>query len=143
MKKYTLNILTNILIVLVTFSLAAQDKESTLDKLQANTWHMQGLSDKIVTNKYGSSQMIQYYKEDEYDFKSKYEYYLSNTIDQEFNSSKLGQATEGKYIISRNKRKKGDNRPFKISVLQIVQINKNWLILRNVKQKHLLKYRAE
>jgi len=143
MKKYTTIILTSILIALTTFSGAAQDKESTLGKLKANRWHMQGVTDIAVSTKYGNKRIKQYYKEEKFKFTLSSEYYLSNTLDKEFNSSKVGKTFEGKYIIRRVARKKYDNRPKPVLVLEIIQLNENWLILRNVKHKHLLKYKAE
>lgn len=139
-----LNLLTGFSIVLITFSGLAQVDESTLEKLKANTWRMQDLTDKEVSTKYRNRLIKKYYKEEEFKSTFRLEFYLSNTIDKEFNSNKVGKTSEGKYIISRKKRKIGDHpRPFPITVLEIVQINKNWLILRNVKHQHLLKYKAE
>lgn len=139
LKKYTLIILTNILIALTPFVGAAQDKESTLEKLQLSTWEMQGLVGKTASYKYNINHVTHYFNKVKLGV---FEYYLSDTIDQEFDATKVGKVFDGKYIIKRYISEKGDNRITPVSVFQIKQINKNWLILRNIKHKHVLKYKA-
>lgn len=146
MKKYKIIILTNVLIVFTAFTGIAQNNDSTLDQLQASEWEMEGSTRPAHSIKYDDGHATHY--RDGIKIGTD-QYYLSDAIDEEFDSRKLGQVKEGKYIISRGITgfkdgvEKEVNPSGNFSVYEIKQVNKNWLMIRPSKRERILKFQAK
>jgi len=122
-------------------TLNAQNQATVLESLQAKKWEMQGMTDKTSEIHYQSDIYTVYLNGE---ILCKYEYYLSDSIDEAFNREKIGKISNGKYIISQMIVDVNYNkRPVPISVYEIVQLNKNWLIFRYTKHSHVLKFKAK
>ena len=122
--------------LLMPFCVNAQHNNSVMDLLKAKTWKMSvGTSgDMYITLDYSNTKetaTVKMRSETEIIYG---DYYLSNSVDSLFDEAKIGQNTQGNYlIVSRN----GD-----LSVFEIVSINDQELALKSIDTQNISKYKA-
>jgi hypothetical protein len=131
--------LTYILSITMLFS-QTQTGKTVLEELEGKTWEMQGMTDKTAWDKYEAGRITHYFNGDALAIS---EYYLSDTIVEIFNSENLGKIANGKYIVSRMIPIDNKLKSVPVSVYEIKQLNKNWLILRYVKHQHSIKFKLK
>lgn len=139
-KFFKLIIILTILCA-VPYSGIAQTKSYKLDDLKGKTWVMQGLTDKSNDENYEKNQIISYLNGNYF---CTFEYYLSNSIDTVFDSTRVGAIMEGKYIVKRlipDLKKTNSPQPRVVSVFEIIDLSPNKLVIRNTKQQQLLEYK--
>ena len=63
------------------------------------------------------------------------DYYLSDTPENTFNSTKIGKSQSGKYLVVNNKKKSANNQSYYYEVLnyEIQECTSSTLILKNLK----------
>jgi hypothetical protein len=134
-------------ISMISYSAFSQ-QESTFKVvyLKNKTWCMQGMSDKTTEAKYNDGNIIYLLTDAS---KSAYtfvtEYYLSNSIETVFDSTKVGNIKEGNYIISRilKDKKSHPNQPQPVSVFEIKELSSTKLVLKDIKQQNLIEFLAK
>jgi hypothetical protein len=100
-------------------------------------WSMQGMTDKTSEEFYSIDSITIYLNKK---YLGTLEYYLSDSINQVFDSSKVGKIMKGKYIVSmvlKPPKRSTDLRP--VSVYEIIELTQNKLIIRN-KNQDLLEF---
>ncbi len=137
MKKLNKIIQITILLLLMvnTVNVQAQNAQVEQSFLLNKKWLMYEKTDHKVICEY--SQKIIKHHVDSLFIGNEY-YYLSDNIDTIFDMSKVGKYKKGKYIISKVVTAKNDN----LVVLEVIKAEGNELILRNIKQTWLLKYKV-
>lgn len=133
-----MNLKTTVLTVILLsglFSSYAQEQKTTQQLLMGKTWDMQGMMGKTMSEAYDENTITVYYNGKEL---GKDEYYLSDVIEVEFDTSKVGRMSEGKYIVHRAKKEKGYKEELPVTVLEIVQLDETMLTLKNIKNEHVL-----
>jgi hypothetical protein len=141
--KFCIAISLLLILSTISFSAFAQKVDYKLTELQDKTWAMQGLTDKTNDNKFENNK-ISIYLNGEYI--GAFEYYLSDSIETVFDSTKVGMVNQGKYIVERlipNPQKTSATQTRRISVFEIIELSTTTLVLRNVKQEYLLEYKAK
>ena len=127
MKNYKIIILTNVLIALTAFTTISQNNGSTLEKLQGSTWEHKSSESRTHTSVYVAEEVTSYLNGEKYMI---YEYYLSDRIDTVFDETKIGQLTNGKYLVRRSKTiihdgvEEESTIPNRFGVYEIKQLNK-------------------
>ncbi len=137
MKKTIIFLSLITLLCLLTFSGSGQKNQSTLKILKKHTWVLQGINGVKVTYTYKSNHEISYW-----DGKPgrPFEFYLSNSKDEVFN--KKNRTKNGKYIITRIIRKKGNYGPKPTNWVEIVKIDDENLVLKS-RNNSMLKFKSE
>jgi hypothetical protein len=121
-------------------NLLAQKGNFKQAELQGKTWQLQGVTG--FNEEYIYENDIPSFSIDGKNI-GNMEYYLSDSIVKTFNSTKVGNIKEGKYIIKRPIRAIGDtNPPLRVSVVEIVELSRYKLILRGVKNSNLVEFKA-
>jgi hypothetical protein len=130
-----------ILVILsLTSTLAmAQQHEFVLSKLQNKTWIMQGTTDKTIEESFTKGNIICKYNGKHV---GTFEFYLSDSKDTIFDSSKKNKVENGRYIISRMVRDKSDKRPTPVSILEIIELTDEKMVLKN-ENNVLLEYKVQ
>lgn len=122
-------------------TLAAQNQATVLESLQAKKWEIQGMTDKTAETHYQADLYTVYLNGM---ILGKFNYYLSDSIDESFDRTKIGKIPNGKYIVTQLIPDSNfTKRTIPMSVYEIIQLDKNSLILRYTKQTNLLKYKAK
>ena len=134
-KQNKIIIATLVGIILCSSFLNAQNVEISQTILINKRWKMIELTDKLVEDVYSETKIKTYYNGNQM-FESLY--YLSDIEEVVFDVSKVGKSKIGRYIICKLIEAKNDN----ISVLEVIKASDSEFTLRNVKHKHLLKYRT-
>lgn len=122
-----------ILSVLSIFSYS-QGHNTTMELLLGKNWEMQGMTDKSYCQKYSKVKMKSYLNDKIF---ANSDYYLSDTIEENFVEDKIGKKVNGKYIVSRV------NKADYFSVYEIIDINETTMELRNIEHSHTLIYKAK
>jgi hypothetical protein len=127
-----------LLLNLIPFPTMGQAGKFILEDLINKTWSMQGLNDLKEDESY-EVDIISIFLDN--NFVGKQEYYLSDSVVTVFDSIKVGKIKEGKYIIKRFLRnEKFPEQPLKISAFEIIKLNPDTLILRNIKHQQTIMY---
>lgn len=112
-----------------------QIDSTNIEILKSHIWYMEGLTDKSYSQEYGEEEVISRLNNDIFITS---DYYLSDSPTDFFDSTKVGLNQNGNYIISFSNKSLGI-----ISVLEIIEINQNQMILRNIEQENIdLKFLA-
>jgi hypothetical protein len=91
----------SVLIVFLAFSVVSvysQQNKTIAQMLQGKQWEMQGMTDKTSSKRVDSSKIYDYFNGELLSIR---DYYLSDTPDTSFDSSKIGNYPNGKYIITK------------------------------------------
>jgi hypothetical protein len=120
----------------LSFISCAQEK-TTLELLQGKFWIVQnpdgnGKGGITYTNKKESH----YYKDD---LLGSSDFYLSETIEKNFDKTKVGKNKIGKYIIGGN----DPNDLKNITVLEIIKISEERLEVRNIEQEFTIVFKVK
>jgi hypothetical protein len=128
------------MIGLLAISVYGQTDSSVLEKLK-KTWEMQGMTDKTADDKYVNDKIIHHLNGQHF---ANEEYYLSDSIVTAFDPNKVGKIFNGRYIVSRVLPGKKNTNPVPVNVLEIIELDNDKLILKNIKRPHiLLEYKAK
>jgi hypothetical protein len=123
-------------------SVFAQKKIFKLDDLKNKTWIMQGLTDKTSEEVFTDGSIESYLNGKHV---CTFDYYLSNSPDTIFDSSKVKFSKKGNYIIKQLAfiPNYEYNVPSVISVFEIIKLNSKSLVIRNIKQSNQLEFRLK
>ncbi len=117
------------------FAFSQESTVDTCDLLTNKTWVMDGLTDKKASVYFNSTKKSMYMNDQLF---ASADYYLSNVITESFDETKIGNTSNGKYIVCRM------NHPLKkLSIYEIVSISENKLEIRHIDHSHTLKYLSE
>lgn len=104
-----------------------------LTDLQGKNWYMKGLADNQTTEEKYENDRITTIIGGSLIFNS--EYYLSDVVEKDFDSTKIGQVKEGRFIIRRPVRSKSKpNQPLSISVFEIIELSSTKLVYKSYSQ---------
>ena len=101
---------------------------------------MQGLTNKTYEEKYVKNHVTSYLDGKHF---VTFEFYLSDSIVTAFDPNKEGMIDDGRYIISRMVRDKDDKRPTPLLVMEIIALEENMMILKNIKTNIIIEYKAK
>ncbi len=143
----TLNYQTLFAFALILFFSQAgysQQEASILEKLKSTIWNAAEYGDGTYDCQFTDSTMVWTFGKSK-EFSIVQEFYLSNTINNEFQIEKVGNLSNGNYLIIRAKRTPDDTRPKPISVMEIIELSREKLILKNVNkpERHLVVFEAK
>lgn len=132
-----------VLISILSNNIWSQKTAFKLSDLSGKKWEMKGLVGKTNFDHYSDSRISSYL---DGVLIGSFEFYLSNSIDTEFDSSKVGVSSEGKYIIKRlipDTTKKDAPQPRVVTAYEIIELDDDLLIIRNINHKHVLEYKLK
>ena len=125
-----------IMVVNLTSVISYGQTSFKLNDLQGKVWVQQGLGNQLDEEQYENQTLIITLNKT---YTVKFEYYLSDNLENSFDQSKVGKIKEGKYIIRRALRDNSGQEPIRVSAFEIIELNQNKLVLKNSKQL-LLEY---
>lgn len=127
-----------VLINLISSSVAAQPGKFKLEDLINKTWRMQGLNELTNDENYGVDHICLNLNNE---YVGKQEFYLSDSIVTVFDSISVGKVKEGRFIVRRTLRdERCPGQPLRVSVFEIMKLNSDTLIIRNIKHQDLLMF---
>jgi len=145
MKNY-FKILLFMGMTIFPYATYAQNQSYRLLDLKGREWYMVGPTDKTNIAYYEDSLIIYTLIDTSKSiYKFSFEYYLSDSIDYVFDSTKVGKIRSGNYIITRilKNSKFNPDQPRPVSVFQIISLNSSTLLIRNIQQQNFLEYNTK
>lgn len=141
MKNKSIHIASAILFsLLLSMSLFSQNTTSTLSLLKGKKWEMLFPSEKLykVTEIYSNDTIIHTFTFNGTNVPLFELFYLSDSIDYNFNPAKIGQYQNGRYIIIKNIRNN------EVSVLEIISLSSGFVEFKNIANRELvIKYQVK
>jgi len=113
----------------------------SLNEIIGKTWIMSGMTDKTYEDVYDNTTITSSLKDNsEKKYVFKFEYYLSDSIEDSFDPNKVGKVKTGKYLIERPLKdsKSNPNQPQPITIMEIKELSSSRLVLCNIKQQNNL-----
>lgn len=127
----------------------AQDGNTVLSILQGKKWRMatsletSTKKSSFAESKYEKNKVKHYFNDK---YIGEEEYYLSDSVVTVFDPNKVGKVFNGRYIIRRmlHDKPKPNSNSTRINILEIIELDSNKLVLRNIKRPNiLLEYKAK
>lgn len=141
MKNKSIHIVSAILFCLLfSMSLFSQNSTTTLSLLKGKKWEMLFPSEKQykVSEIYSNDTIIHTFTFNGTNVRSFELFYLSDSVDYNFNPSRIGQYQNGRYIITKNTI---NNEVF---IYEIISISSGFVEFKNMANRELvIKYQAK
>ena len=141
MKRLVLAI-CSLATIVAPFVCHAQTK-STLEKLQ-NDWSLQFPCKKSmdVTVRFSDKVYTSITSVEGHTFEKNYPFYLSNEIEEKFDSTKVGKITEGKYIVWLFKNPQKDSREW-LRHFEIQELSDTSLVYKHLYNNSIFPFKRE
>ncbi|MDR1347650.1 MAG: hypothetical protein LBJ63_04350 [Prevotellaceae bacterium] len=138
--KRKIKIMVSLLFLFMSYNAGAQ--QTTMQKLINKTWTLvsNNANECLYKHQYTATQLIESVVCQEKTTSGNADFYLSNQIETTFDYSKVGNVTDGKYIISFVPEMNGHSY---FNVDEIIEITDTYFELKSLKSNFVFKFHAQ